>query len=138
MILVDANVWIDVIQDDPVWGAWSAKELARARNRDEVAINPIIAAEVSLAREKIAATGAPHWMQKRASAACRLPHSEQNVMGILRDRRRLVGRRAIRVLMRLAVGAARYRCISMRHVAFACDAPCGRAAGHYRQAAAPP
>jgi len=49
MILVDANVWIDVIQDDPVWGAWSAKELARARNRDEVAINPIIAAEVSLA-----------------------------------------------------------------------------------------
>ena len=51
MILVDANVWIDVIQDDPVWGAWSAKELARARNRDEVAINPIIAAEVSLAFE---------------------------------------------------------------------------------------
>ena len=49
MILVEANVWIDVIQDDPVWGAWSAKELARARNRDEVAINPIIAAEVSLA-----------------------------------------------------------------------------------------
>lgn len=49
MILVDANVWIDVIQDDPVWGAWSAKELARARNRDEVAINPVIAAEVSLA-----------------------------------------------------------------------------------------
>lgn len=51
MILVDANVWIDVIQDDPVWGTWSAKELARARNRDEVAINPIIAAEVSLAFE---------------------------------------------------------------------------------------
>lgn len=49
MILVDANVWIDVIQDDPVWGAWSARELARARNRDEVAINPIIATEVSLA-----------------------------------------------------------------------------------------
>ncbi len=49
MILVDANVWIDVIQDDLTWGAWSAKELARARNRDEVAINPIIAAEVSLA-----------------------------------------------------------------------------------------
>lgn len=49
MILVDANVWIDVIQDDPTWGSWSAKELARARNRDEVAINPIIVAEVSLA-----------------------------------------------------------------------------------------
>lgn len=46
---MDANVCIDVIQDDPVWGPWSAKELARARNRDEVAINPIIAAEVSLA-----------------------------------------------------------------------------------------
>ena len=51
MILMDANVWIDVIQDDPTWGAWSAKELARARNRDEVAINPIISAEVSLAFE---------------------------------------------------------------------------------------
>lgn len=51
MILVDANVLLDVITDDPVWGDWSSRELARARNRDEVAINPIIAAEASLAFE---------------------------------------------------------------------------------------
>ena len=49
MILVDSNVLIDVIGGDPVWGAWSAAALIEAADRDDVAINPIIYAEISVA-----------------------------------------------------------------------------------------
>ena len=48
MILVDSNVLIDVIGVDPLWDAWSAAALADAADRDEVAINPIIYAEISI------------------------------------------------------------------------------------------
>ncbi len=48
MILVDSNVITDVARDDPVWGDWSARALAEAADRDEIAINPIIYAEVSV------------------------------------------------------------------------------------------
>jgi hypothetical protein len=42
LLRVDANVWLDMSTDDPVWGDSSSRDLARARNRDEVAINPLI------------------------------------------------------------------------------------------------
>jgi predicted nucleic acid-binding protein len=47
MILVDSNVIIDVLTEDPVWRTWSEAALADAADRDEVAINPIIYAEIS-------------------------------------------------------------------------------------------
>lgn len=47
MILVDSNVIIDVLTTDPVWQAWSAAALSEAADRDEVAINPIIYAEIA-------------------------------------------------------------------------------------------
>ncbi len=49
MTLVDSNVLLDVIQDDPKWGDWSSTELAAAFERGPVFINPIIFAEVALA-----------------------------------------------------------------------------------------
>ena len=48
MILVDSNVLIDAIAADPVWGSWSTAALIAAADRDEVAINPIIYAEISV------------------------------------------------------------------------------------------
>ena len=48
MILVDSNILIDVIGDDPVWGERSAAALADAANRAELAVNPIIYAEISV------------------------------------------------------------------------------------------
>lgn len=48
MILVDSNVLIDVLGDDPIWGAWSAAALEAAADRDEIAINPIVYAEISI------------------------------------------------------------------------------------------
>lgn len=48
MILVDSNVLIDIIGGDPAWGEWSEAALVDAADREEVAINPIIYAEISI------------------------------------------------------------------------------------------
>ena len=47
-VLVDSNVLLDVLTDDPCWGAWSGDALAVQADRDMLAINPIIYAEVSV------------------------------------------------------------------------------------------
>jgi predicted nucleic acid-binding protein len=47
MILVDSNVIIDVLSEDPTWRSWSEAALVDAANRDEIAINPIIYAEIA-------------------------------------------------------------------------------------------
>ena len=47
-ILVDSNVLLDVLTDDPRWFAWSADALAAHADREVLAINPIIYAEVSV------------------------------------------------------------------------------------------
>ena len=47
MILVDSNVIIDVLSQDPAWSSWSEAALMDAADRGEIAINPIIYAEVA-------------------------------------------------------------------------------------------
>ena len=47
MIPVDSNVIIDVLTQDSRWRAWSEAALIDAANRDEIAINPIIYAEIA-------------------------------------------------------------------------------------------
>ena len=49
MILVDSNVLIDVMTDDQAWGEWSSRQLVRLGNTRQVAINPLIFAEVATA-----------------------------------------------------------------------------------------
>ncbi|WP_018955160.1 type II toxin-antitoxin system VapC family toxin [Thioalkalivibrio sulfidiphilus] len=46
-ILVDSNVLLDIITDDPVWGFWSAETLARHLVSDRLAINAIIYGEIA-------------------------------------------------------------------------------------------
>lgn len=48
MILVDTNVLLDVVTDDPVWSEWSRAQLIAARGSDELAINDVIFAELSV------------------------------------------------------------------------------------------
>jgi len=52
-ILIDSNVLLDVLTDDPRWSAWSADTLADQAERDVLAINPIIYAEVSIGFQRI-------------------------------------------------------------------------------------
>ena len=46
--LVDSNVLLDVLTEDPTWMAWSADRLAEAVDRGPVLINQVVYAEVSL------------------------------------------------------------------------------------------
>ena len=48
-VLVDSNVVLDVVTEDPNWGAWSRETLARCADEAELVINPLIYAEVSSA-----------------------------------------------------------------------------------------
>ena len=45
MILVDSNVWIDLIQEDPVWLDWSLAQVQQVRAQKRAVINPVIYAE---------------------------------------------------------------------------------------------
>ncbi len=45
--LVDSNVLLDVVREDPVWWSWSADTLARVADEGPLVINSIIYAEVS-------------------------------------------------------------------------------------------
>ena len=48
MILVDTNVLLDVLEDDPEWAAWSQAQLESAALTDRLAINAVIYSELSL------------------------------------------------------------------------------------------
>ncbi len=52
-VLVDSNVILDVVTEDPHWGAWSRETLACCADEAELVVNPIIYAEVSIGFAKI-------------------------------------------------------------------------------------
>jgi predicted nucleic acid-binding protein len=54
-VLVDSNVILDVATEDPTWGDWSARALARAADRAVLVINPIVFAEVSVGFDRVEA-----------------------------------------------------------------------------------
>jgi len=45
MILVDSNVIIDILTDDPLWFSWSSEQILRHAD-ERLSINPIIYAEL--------------------------------------------------------------------------------------------
>ena len=53
MIFVDSNVVLDVVTADPVWSRWSQTALERAASRDQLAINNVIYAELSIRYARI-------------------------------------------------------------------------------------
>lgn len=53
MVLVDTNVLLDVLQDDPQWADWSLGQLRALSQVHRLLINPIVYAELSLAFESV-------------------------------------------------------------------------------------
>ncbi len=53
LLLVDSNVILDVVEDDPEWAAWSQAQLESASMGFELAINAVIYAELSIAYQRI-------------------------------------------------------------------------------------
>jgi len=47
VILVDSNIWIDLIQEDPVWLDWSLAQVQQVRAQKLAVINPVIYAELA-------------------------------------------------------------------------------------------
>ncbi|MBU6429445.1 MAG: type II toxin-antitoxin system VapC family toxin [Cyanobacteria bacterium REEB65] len=52
-VLVDSNVLIDVLYDDPVWGDRSSLALASAADGAVLVLNPIVYAEISISYERV-------------------------------------------------------------------------------------
>jgi len=51
MMLIDANVILDVWGRDPAWYAWSVGQLRRNALLHELAINPVVYSEISVSFE---------------------------------------------------------------------------------------
>ncbi len=63
-VLVDSNVLIDLINQGSAWAEWSSRQIRELGNREILAINPIILAEVSVtfeSYEEIDAALPPAW-----------------------------------------------------------------------------
>lgn len=48
MLLVDTNVLVDLLEDDPRWADWSLRQLRAQAQVHQLFINPVIYAELSL------------------------------------------------------------------------------------------
>ena len=57
-VLVDSNVLIDVLGQDPTWERWSADALRHASDEAPLIINPIVYGEISLGYTSIEALNA--------------------------------------------------------------------------------
>ena len=55
MVLVDTNVLVDVLQDDPQWADWSIGQLRAQARVHALAINPIVYADLSLSFSSVEA-----------------------------------------------------------------------------------
>jgi predicted nucleic acid-binding protein len=51
--MVDSNVLLDVMTEDPAWCEWSSESLSRAAESSRLVINPIVFAEVSVRFSRI-------------------------------------------------------------------------------------
>jgi predicted nucleic acid-binding protein len=55
VLLVDTNVLVDVLENDPVWADWSVRQLRAQAQVRELFINPVIYSELSLAFDSVKA-----------------------------------------------------------------------------------
>jgi predicted nucleic acid-binding protein len=53
VILVDTNVLLDVVGRDPVWADWSRRQLNLAAATDDMTINDIVYAELSVGYQRV-------------------------------------------------------------------------------------
>lgn len=52
-ILVDSNVILDVVTEDPKWYGWSSSQIEKLAESHTLVINPIIYSEVSIGFDRI-------------------------------------------------------------------------------------
>ena len=57
-VLVDSNVLLDILEDDPTWYEWSAEQVVRCATHSILVIDPIVFGRVSVAFSRIEALDA--------------------------------------------------------------------------------
>lgn len=55
MILVDTNVLLDLVTNDPTWASWSVRQLDAATTLGGVVVNPVVYSEFSVGFDRIEA-----------------------------------------------------------------------------------
>ena len=53
MLLVDTNVLLDVVTNDPIWADWSQRQLEKLSLQGALLVNPVIYAELSIGFQRI-------------------------------------------------------------------------------------
>jgi predicted nucleic acid-binding protein len=52
-VLVDSNVLLDILEEDPDWFDWSSKQVSLCAENSILVVNPIIYAEVSIGFNRV-------------------------------------------------------------------------------------
>jgi hypothetical protein len=76
VLLVDTNVFVDVLEDDPVRADWSVRQLRAQAQVHELTVNPVIYAELSLvpARRRKPQQRPRRFLHRRPCRGRRLRH----------------------------------------------------------------
>ena len=103
MILVDTNVLLDLVTDNPDWAGWSQQQLDHAAARDDLTINDIVYAELSIGYERMEELDA--MIQTAGLTIAAIPRPALFLAGKAFQRYRSAGGRKTGVLPDFFVGA---------------------------------
>ena len=109
MILVDTNVLLDLVTDDPRWAEWSQQQLDLASAHDQLAINDVVYAELSIGYARMeqldAMIGSTGLVCAVMPLCAVMPRSALFLAGKAFQRYRSVGGRKTGVLPDFFIGA---------------------------------
>ena len=103
MLLVDTNVLVDVLENDPDWADWSIGQLRAQSQIHPLAINPVIYAELSLTFSTVKALD--DTLDKLGLAIMELPRPALFLAGKAFMRYRRAGGKKSNVLADFFIGA---------------------------------
>jgi len=103
MTLVDTNVLLDIVTDDPNWADWSIRQLDAAALRGPLAINDVVYAEMSVRFATIEALDAV--LNETAIAIAPMPRAALFLAGKVFARYRASGGTRTGVLPNFFIGA---------------------------------
>jgi len=103
VIFVDTNVLLDLVTDDPDWAGWSQQQLDHAAARDDLTINDIVYAELSIGYERMEELDA--MIQTAGLTIAAIPRPALFLAGKAFQRYRSAGGRKTGVLPDFFVGA---------------------------------
>jgi len=101
--LVDTNVLLDLVTDDPVWADWSVRQLEAAALRGTLTINSVVYAELSVRFERIEEVDAV--LEQAGITLEEIPRAALFLAGKVFQRYRMAGGSRAGVLPDFFIGA---------------------------------